>query len=269
MGVVVIKASCQRSLVSLVFCLVAGTLLCSGETRHEKKLVLKDGHPPPKVHSNCDEQVLVAQKDKDRPPAKEDKRSYITKLLDGFKQGAVRKNGVLLTAKAEIKPDPKGNQVLLHWSLDYDGPRQPLIVLKPALEGPGANQTYVVFYLVHGDGKAYPVPVQGSVPSFPIFVGKPHFIEVKKGEVGQGTITVTNSLVIETLAREKWPEKFQTFAPCRVFVQLRHQPALRGELVLRRLFDPDEPVEHVDLDAWTGSLQTELIELSVKALTSR
>jgi hypothetical protein len=148
--------------------------------------------------------------------------------------------------------------------MDYDGPRQPLIILKPTLEGPAVAQTYVVFYAIHADGKEYPIPIRGFEPRsiFPYF--KESFVAVNKGEVAKGALPVIDANGLVAAAKEKWPVNFRRFEPKRLFVQLYHYPSARGEKVVRDIEDDRSPT--LDLDAWTGRVQTELLEIPLEKL---
>lgn len=219
----------------------------------------------------------AAQEKGKRPEVKNGKKTDLDRLIEGQKEAAVRKNGVLLTGRVEIKSEPrKGDLIILHWSLDYNGPRQPLNILKPTLARPAAGQTYVLFHFVDDDGqiigpngRPYLVAIHANhAPDTWWPFSKEDFLEIKKGETAKGALQVIYGHQLASLAREKWPQKFQRFPVGRLFVELRHNPDARGESVLIRPvdFSSQELGELVDLDAWTGQLQTDLLEIPLKKL---
>lgn len=88
----------------------------------------------------------------------------IDTIVKYSKEYAVRKNGVLLEAKAEAKNDGKGAVLLIHWTLDYTGPRFPLHILKPSLGVGWYNQTNVELYPVDEKGIAHLVTIHPEKP---------------------------------------------------------------------------------------------------------
>ncbi|HYT93430.1 MAG TPA: hypothetical protein VEL76_32230 [Gemmataceae bacterium] len=174
----------------------------------------------------------------------------IERLIEGYRLGAVRVNGVKLAVAAATK----GDEILLHWSLDYTGPRQPLHILKPSLtEFAAAGQTTVLFFLIQ-DGKDYVVSYAAQ-SAFPhLWIGnrtpKEAYLAVERGKAGKGSLSASAGELWRA-AKERFPGKFKEF-PAALYVQLRYSPTDRGE-------------EHA-LDAWTGSLQTELVPVPLKGV---
>jgi hypothetical protein len=193
-------------------------------------------------------------------PGEEPPSEHVRKLIEGYRHGAVRVNGALLRITADEKgerdpaaPFDLGPSVAVHWSIDYDGPRPPLTILKPTLGPAGYDQTLLLFFLIADDGKDYPVPIPASPPNIPgiFFTGAADFATVKEKEVARGTLSISWQRVLAA-AREKWPARFAESGPRSAYVQLRHAPTDRAE--------------HLRLDAWTGRLQTELVPVPLKAL---
>lgn len=187
---------------------------------------------------------------KDGPPKAEIKYEdliKIEKLIETSKKYAGRKNGVLLDAKADAKKDAKGDLILLiHWSIDYAGPRYPLHILQPSLDVGWYNQTYVVLFPVDDKGIAHLVPIHPEVPGFLTNAANESFLTVNRGEVARGTIEVP---LKRAGGRKIKVGKFD-IPPARLFVQLRHSPHDRAE--------------RFNLDAWTGTLQTPLIPVPIE-----
>lgn len=189
---------------------------------------------------------------------------HVRNLVEGYRQAAVRVNGALLRittvdgkgkldAATTTFPFEAGPPVAVHWSIDYDGPRPPLTILKPTLGPAGGGQTLLVFFLIAADGKDYPVTIKASPPNIPgIYLsGKDDFVSIGPKRTARGTVTVSWSQVWSA-AREKWPAQLGKASPQAVYVQLRHGPTDRAE--------------HLGLDAWTGALQTELVPVPLMAL---
>ena len=208
----------------------------------------------------------VNSKDKIGKPEIKDEDLYkIENRIETSKKYAGRKNGVLLQAKAEVKKDATGDVILnhdgglilikhgdvilIHWSIDYAGPRSPLHILKPSFALGWRGQTYLMFELVDEKGIAHPVAVH---PEFPVLLTIPHeesFLRVNRGEVVKGTIEVPLQRV-EAEARNKLAGKLANIPPARLFVRLVHTP--------------DDRAERFNLDAWSGSLQTQLIPVPIE-----
>jgi hypothetical protein len=190
---------------------------------------------------------------KDGPPKGElkDEVPYkIERLIENYKKYSGRKNGVLLEVKAEVKA--KGDVILvLHWSIDYAGPRFPLHILQPSLGVGWYGQTYVVLFPVDEKGIAHPVGIHPEVPGFLTTNAKEAFLTVNRGEEAKGTIEVP----LKKAGTRKIQVGKVSIPPGRLFVQLRHAPYDRGE--------------RFNLDAWTGSgsqgtLQTPLIPVPIE-----
>lgn len=170
-----------------------------------------------------------------------------------------RRNGVLLRAEMDVKKDPKGDVVLIHWFLDYDGPRPPLTIFKPSLDILAYGQCSVNFYSIDQDAEAPDVGIQpdltGSDPTWlALALGHPdrsRFITVQKKEVARGTIEVPLAS-IAARTRELHPGKFKLFPPARLLAYLDFRPSTRAE--------------RLNLDPWTGEVRTPWTSVPVEKL---
>lgn len=152
---------------------------------------------------------------------------------------ARRENGVLLAAEVVVE----GRRAELRWTLEYDGPRPPLIILDPALDNPTEGQTEVLVYAVGKDDylceKSYksvvPVPGVRTIPDF---------LTIPRGERKAGAILL-HLADLRAHFYGNWPTRFGG-PPPPMFVQLRHSPKWR-DYGLR------------SLDAWTGELYTKVV----------
>lgn len=157
-----------------------------------------------------------------------------------------RANGVRLQVATVAPAGDKGDEIRLDWTLDYEGPRPPLIILEPSLERDTGGQTVVVFYAEskdrrpHGYDMASPPNVGRGA-----FSPKNFFIAVEKGKQGSGAITVPIAKLREYYTKH-WPAQFGDVVPV-LWVQLRHKPFDRGS--------------GFDLDAWTGEVYSPVVKV--------
>jgi hypothetical protein len=161
------------------------------------------------------------------------------------------KNGIVLQGKVTVEAE----EVKLHWTLDYKGPRSPLIILAPSIELLTFAQTVVYCYAEGRDGMVYEVRLYSPGDASPrVGAEKEWFLTSKDGKPLTGTITFP----VATLAREyqkRWPEQFAK-APPPLRLRLEHKPTDRGE--------------RFSLDAWAvGSITnyfptTKTIEIPLK-----
>jgi hypothetical protein len=188
----------------------------------------------------------------DEPPSE-----YLRKRLEGAREAAKRVNGVQLKLAAEVRESKRGtipgdtHEILLHWTIDYNGPRPPLTILRPSLDAPIGAQCGVIFYPVAPDGKEYPVPFLAPVSDTPVDLQKEDFLRLKPGEVGRGTLII-NALTLRAITHDRWPKQFAKGGAKPLYVQLRHAPMERGE--------------GYGLDAWTGSLQSDWVSVPLEKL---
>lgn len=153
-----------------------------------------------------------------------------------------RIGGVLLTSTARLD----GENLRIDWTLHYDGPRPPLIILKPMYpeNNFGATDVRILFpdpkrvrptgitpvsvvlnqFGSRWPDKTDPRPTRNA------------YITVKKGETATGTILVALTNVKQKLTEKKTLIN-QDQMPLEIYVHLIHRPALRGG--------------EFGLDAWT------------------
>lgn len=155
-----------------------------------------------------------------------------------------RVGGVLLTSTARLD----GENLRIDWTLDYDGPRPPLIMLKPMYPENSFGATYVRI-IIPDSKRTLPTgmtPVSVLLNQYgsrrpnksDVRAARDADITVKKGESATGTIAVPLTAVKGKLVEKKTlldPEQL----PLEVYVGLVHGPQLRGG--------------EFGLDAWTYS----------------
>jgi hypothetical protein len=206
------------------------------------------------------ENALTAQKDK---PAKTDQKGkdkdkpFWEKMVEQSKSERIsgRRNGVRLRAEVGIRKDKKGDVVLLHWLIDYTGPRQPLIILRPTLAAVGYQQCSVDFLPIDEEGFYHTVDIRFEPESMEEPVvrflaqvvanpAKEEIITIENGKVGKGTIEIPLAQ-IEAKAKKLLPGKFAKFPPERMLVKL--------------LLYPTNRAVDQNYDLWTGDLHTEML----------
>ncbi len=184
----------------------------------------------------------------------------LNKRITEVKRYAVRKNGVLLQAKAEVKKTPKGSSILIHWTMDYAGPRFPLHILEPTLGYGYYGQCGVSLFLINEKKHLQEITIQPK--PFPEILPpsvKESFLKINKNEVAKGTLEVplfvSEKEVLKNFyikdGRGKFLDKIPKFSGRLLYMQLQHSPYERGE--------------NLSLDAWTGSIITELIQVTIDA----
>lgn len=144
--------------------------------------------------------------------------------------------------------------VHIHWTLDYTGFRQPLIVQKPTYPEYSYDATSLFFILRGGKNPASPnVGLRGEPPGAhaPARAPKELFITVEKGKEASGLIKVPLAEVKKQVL-DKWPEYTTDKLPIELYVQMLHFPKERGD--------------DLNLDAWTagGSFRSGLFSAPVK-----
>lgn len=191
--------------------------------------------------------------------------------IAALNSGSGRKNGVeLRVSKAsQIKRDLK-----IDWTLTYDGPRPPLIILEPSLQRATNNQTTVVVVAQAANGQYYE-QVFASAPSEnkrtddrdeesnvkrivlsprTVDVSNEWFVTIPAMKSGSGTITIpefaSDSFV------KWWPKAFEK-APESIMVQVIHAPIDRGVFAI----SSGSLIVIESLDAWTGSVKSRLVRV--------
>jgi hypothetical protein len=173
----------------------------------------------------------------------------IDKFVKGRSELARRVNGVLLQATVTVAKQGFGEEVNIKWTLDYDGPRPPLIILRPTLKDMTSEQTAAVFYAVGKDRNLYEYAMKsphldGFVPTGSQLL-KGAFLTLEKGKTATGVLPVPAGK-IGGYYRDHWPKQFDDKPPL-LYLQLRHKPYDRG------LLD--------NLDAWTGELLAPVVKV--------
>lgn len=198
-----------------------------------------------------------------RAGADENLETLICKQVESSKKFATRVNGVKLDATVEViraedsaKKDRRKNasvehKIAFHWTLDYDGPRQPLIILTPSLELPTSRQTWINFHALGSDSKSVILPFFSLLPRHPVRIDPAFFTTIPQGKKATGTIEVSGSSLLEALHSER-ATKVVPFPPRAILARLRHEPFDRGR-------------DH-NLDAWTGFLQTKFLRIPLNDL---
>ncbi len=180
----------------------------------------------------------------------------LAKLLKERNDLAKRVNGALLEATAHVAKRDNEEVVQLEWSLSYDGPRPPLVVLPPILVCHpehgiliGFHRHACAYFLTVGrDGEAFTLPIttegfrDGRLPP----AEEHEFVVVPAGEKATGILELPLSLVAKKF-QQRWPQTFLGKTPWPLYVQFYYRPSDRGP---------------GDFDAWTGELFTKTIRLS-------
>ena len=166
-------------------------------------------------------------------------------------------NGLRLGVRCEIQsangPTVEHSRLLLHWTLTYNGPRQPLISLRTTLAVPLGEQCVVKFVRFIAGGAeetaiVCPVPPP-IVFGFLIPYGKEAFLTLPHGATAQGVIVI-NANRIQAAIQDSWGKTYT--ASDTVYAQIRYAPHDRGD--------------GFSLDAWTGDYSTALQALSLQKL---
>ncbi|MCI0738259.1 MAG: hypothetical protein L0Y72_04390, partial [Gemmataceae bacterium] len=162
---------------------------------------------------------------------------------------AKRWNGASLHATASIAKGKDGQELHIHWSIDYNGPRLPFTILEPSLTRPIGIQTTVWFFAEFKDGKRYPFLISAPTPSHSLILRGPHgsFVTVEKGKKAAGTLVLPLARIKETYQHKHGDYSIES--PVLRF-QLQHAPKERGQ--------------NADLDAWTGQLHSKVVRVPIK-----
>jgi hypothetical protein len=145
---------------------------------------------------------------------------------------------------------------MFNWTLDYTGPRSPLIILEPSLIRRTSFQTHVECY-AFPKGKTEGRAVKIGSPLAPHFLGGVSLLQpgnehlapdwfrwIEKDKPATGTTTLQVSKVREGL-QGKYPNEFDPKSPPDLYLTFKHDPSERGELY--------------SLDAWTGTVRGRML----------
>lgn len=171
-----------------------------------------------------------------------------------------RVNGVKLDAEAKVDHKPKGDVIVVAWTISYDGPRPPLIIVEPTLEERTNGTTRVRLYAVPEGKKVgwgcelmspfrepQPNPPMGLFGFTDLVVPKELFLEVRADKPAKGQISIPATELRKSLAARKADKFFDPEKPPRLFLEVLHEPSDRGE--------------NFALDAWTGKLLSGVVEV--------
>ena len=163
-------------------------------------------------------------------------------------------NGVVLQVQAKSRRLATTNRQVLdfEWTISYEGPRKPLIILAPSLTNFTAGQTYVRFHAFPKGSEVGRSTVVAS-PNLADKVGvinaikfglpREYYLTVRKKQQATGRETVPlNDLKQHYL--KKYSTEFSATTAPDFYAELVHEPWDRGRV-------------H-DLDAWTGELRVVL-----------
>jgi hypothetical protein len=165
---------------------------------------------------------------------------------DAADKNSVRSNGALLTASVSVEETKDGPAIHVSWSLDYKGPRQPLVIYTPSLAVANSG-TRVHFFAEDAKSKLYHGHVTSCPPPLgPLIFGKLQFMTVKAGEAGTGKLVIPVDKV-----RATFGDRLQA---------LGESPTLRLQL----FHEPTERGKRFDLDAWTGELCSKVLLVPLK-----
>jgi hypothetical protein len=140
------------------------------------------------------------------------------------------------------------------WSIVYTGPRHPLIILQPSLteSWPGATKAHLYAFPAGSDvGRRIvfetPDYQPGGIGRL-ILDGSPRtwFLTVRKGRTATGTDTVSAAEVKKELL-DKYPTEFSETRPPKLYAEFTHDTEERGL--------------HHKFDAWTGFLQSAILDV--------
>ena len=154
-----------------------------------------------------------------------------------------RSGVVLKAAKAEVV-EKDGKKVLrVGWAITYEGPRWPLVILKPSLTRPAFRGTEIQVIAKGKSGEAY-LTVLANPPYSP-FDPNPHaakdwFLTVPKEKGTAEGVLEADLAEVKRRLLKYYPDDFDPKAAPELYVLLEHDVTDRGD--------------QVDLDAWTGYL---------------
>jgi hypothetical protein len=187
----------------------------------------------------------------------------IAKVIEERNTLHKRQTGALLTISARWEQDPGLEKSLrIYWSIDYNGPRQPFVVLTPALLYTAAGQSTVYIWFDSGNGQVGHFKMSaGHIMGAQPLKTRDWFSTSVGGKPVTGRIQQGASYMRELFGREPTPGN----PP--IWVQLEHSPTDRGD----GNEWPVDPVTRVvkkgpewTLDAWTGRLLSPVVLVSEK-----
>jgi len=230
--------SIKRSYFPIWLALVTAAVTCQ----------IVDAFPASEIPSFSD---LIDDK-QSQPTGDDSKRDKKTTKLNKFNLPSLLKdqppeavNGVTCRIGNKLLPEKTSLKVILEWSIKYDGPRPPLVILKPALERSGQpDETQITFFAVGKDGEFYAKTFSNPV-SFSMWQpDKKDFINVEKNNTFSDKIVVPLDDIRDGFCLAA-PENFNVLdSPSIIYVKMYLKTFARGE--------------DLGLDAWTGGYETNL-----------
>lgn len=187
----------------------------------------------------CSAGLSVAQDDKP-------KKETLAQLLERRKGDAhTRFCGAQLTIKARFgKDNGLSQEVLIDWSIAYNGPRPPFTIFKPTFDYPSNGETRLYVYYSGQNGEGRETFVESPVPNVIPNYTKDFFSVSKDGKPVGGEVIVKFGTVEQDPLRLRRPQRIAKGVD--VYVKLSHAPSQRGG---------------ADLDAWTGHLMSNIVEV--------
>jgi len=158
-----------------------------------------------------------------------------------------RVGGVLLSARVAPASSARDNLISLAWTLHYDGPLESVTILELGLARPTSGQTAVTLVAEGKNGKACSIslrsPAAAGVRSAPAEA----FLRILRNGEANGSLEL-DLADVKASFRKAWPGLFESVPP-PLALQLIHKPSDRGE--------------DRGLNAWTGTLQSQVIRISL------
>jgi hypothetical protein len=190
---------------------------------------------------------VVAPEVKDVPPA-------FAEVIKERNKLHKRQTGALLTITAQWVHDPGLEPAIrINWSIDYDGPRRPFIVLTPDLSFTAAGQTSILFWHLDAEGRPVEFTIKAMHNLGPRPLKRKEWFSVSEGgkpvagRIGQGG----------SYLKGYFSGRMPAPGEPRLWVQLEHAPTDRG--------DSDTWSENKwTLDGWTGQLWSQVVEVATK-----
>jgi hypothetical protein len=216
--------------------------------------------PAPEAPAAIAETVVA---DDPKPPAAvQDVPPAVAELVKERNKLHKRQTGALLTITAQWEREPGiAPSVRVYWQIDYDGPRRPFTILTP---GQGTDEARAHFWYLKPDGTAAAFTRGwGGVISGPQPLKQKAWLSVAAdGKPVNGKLIVGGGSFLKRFAgRDLRPGDPPLWA------QLRYTATDRGD-------GYEWPVDPVTLevrqgpawtlDAWTGELWSQVVEVTVK-----
>lgn len=188
-----------------------------------------------------------------KPPRPEHPPETAKQLAEKYGRNQKRVNGVKLAIEA--KPAVvKGERVIeVAWTLDYTGPRHPLIVARPDLRAV-TGSTLSVYY-DGDDGFGWGVHFSPLHPGDLLLLSAADFARADGAKPITGTLRVSVDKLNVALKADGRKRPLQPGEA--VWLRLHHTPLDRGDLYVGKR--EQDPI----LDAWTGDLSSNAVSVTL------